>query len=114
MLTLFNLTPEDGVEKKRFSFVQIRKGLDELDRQAKLASAVESALRTPFQRAVIQLRDGVVLYQGLQDSLVPAGADDFLAQVAQLNETMPGGLAAIAASAPASRMTPPRRRRCSR
>ncbi len=44
VLTLLNLTPEDGIGKKRFTYAQIRKGLDELDRQAKLASAVESAL----------------------------------------------------------------------
>ena len=71
--------------------------MEELARQSKLADAVETPLRTPFQRAVIQLRDNVVLYQSLQDSLVPPGADNFLAQVARLNETIPAGLAAVTA-----------------
>ena len=78
VLALLNLTPGDGAGEKRFTYLQIQKGVEELARQSKLADAVETPLRTPFQRAVIQLRDNVVLYQSLQDSLVPPGADNFL------------------------------------
>ena len=84
VLSLFNLTPEDGVGHKRFSYDQLAKGLPELDRQSKLADGVESAVRTPFQRAVIQLRDGLILYQRLQNSLIASGSDDFLPQLAHL------------------------------
>jgi ABC-type transport system involved in cytochrome c biogenesis permease subunit len=97
VLTLFNLTPEDGAGKKRFTFSQLVKGLPELDRQAKLADAVESALRSSFQRAVIQLRDNVVLYESLGDSLVAPGVDDFLGSLTHFNETAPAGLAAVKA-----------------
>ena len=86
VLTLFNLTPEVGAGKKRFSFQQLVKGLAELDRQAKLADPVESALRTSFQRAVIQLRDAIVLYESLGDSLVAPGFDDYLGEVAHLDK----------------------------
>jgi ABC-type transport system involved in cytochrome c biogenesis permease subunit len=94
VLTLFNLTPEDGAGKKRFTFDQLARGIPELDRQARLADAVESAVRSPFQRAVIRLRDGVVLYESLQDNLLAPGVEGYLDRLAQFDGTVPAGLAA--------------------
>ncbi len=94
VLALFNLTPEDGAGRKRFSYLQLAKGMAELDRQAKLADAVESAVRTPFQRAVVQLRDGMLLYQSLQDTLLAPGVDGFLDQLARFDSLASAGLAA--------------------
>ena len=54
VLALFSLTNADGAGGKRFSAQQLAGKLNELERQAKLASDVESAIRTPFQRAVVQ------------------------------------------------------------
>ena len=94
VLALLNLTPEEGAGKKRFSFIQIAGGLSELERQSKLADAVESAVRTSFQRAVIKLRDDLVLYQSLQQSLVAPGDDHFLDQLGHFDATATAGLAA--------------------
>ncbi|MEO6995716.1 MAG: cytochrome c biogenesis protein CcsA [Lacunisphaera sp.] len=88
VLTLFNLTPENGGGKKRFTFNQLVNGIQELDRQAKLADGVESAVRSPFQRAVLQLRDGVLLYESLQDTLLAPGVEDYLTQLAALDRTI--------------------------
>ncbi|HVS52842.1 MAG TPA: cytochrome c biogenesis protein CcsA [Opitutaceae bacterium] len=95
VLALLNLSAEDGAGKKRFSIHQFAKNLGELDRQAKLADDAENAARTPFQSAVIQLRDGVILYQRLQNSLVDASGDDFLGQLAKLEQTLPAALQAL-------------------
>jgi ABC-type transport system involved in cytochrome c biogenesis permease subunit len=84
VLTLFDLAPGQGAGGKRFALAQLAKGLAELDRQAKLADDTESGIRTSFQRAVIQLRDNIVVYQRLGQSLAPAGADDYFEQVAEL------------------------------
>jgi len=97
VLALLNLTPEQGAGKKRFSFAQFAPGLEELDRQAKFADAVESAVRTPFQRAVVQLRNNIVLFQRLQSSLVAPGIDDFLGKLARFDAIVPAGLAAAQA-----------------
>jgi ABC-type transport system involved in cytochrome c biogenesis permease subunit len=99
LLTLFNLTPEDGAGKKRFAFNQLVKGIPELDRQSKLADGVESALRSPFQRAVVQLRDGVLLYESLQDTLLAPGVENYLDQLATLDRTMAAGPADDTAAA---------------
>jgi len=99
VLTLLNLTPDDGagVGKKRFTYLQVSKGLPELARQSQLAESVEPAVRTPFQRAVIQLRDSVILYQRLQGSLLAPGVPNFLEQLAHFDTVVPAGLAAVRA-----------------
>jgi len=97
VLTLFNLTPEEGAGKKRFSLNQLAPGLPELERQAKLADSAESAVRTAFQRAVLQLRDNIILYQRLQDSLVAPGVDDYLDQLIRFEKTLPAAVEALRA-----------------
>ena len=97
VLVLFDLTPEQGMGRKRFSVRQLIKGLPELERQARLAEGVEGPLRSSFQRAVIQLRDNVVLYQHLQDSLVPPGVDGYLDQLVAFVPRLPAALEALRA-----------------
>lgn len=90
VLALFGLTPQQGAGEKRFSAVQLAKGLSELDRQAKVADDVDNGARTSFQRAVIQLRDSMILYQRLQESLMPVGSDDYFDQLAKLPAALSG------------------------
>ncbi len=97
VLALLQLTPEDGAGKKRFTYAQLDKGLPELARQSRLADAVETPVRTPFQRAVVQLRDAVLLYQSLQASLVAPGFPGYLDHLGNFNQTVPAGLAAVRA-----------------
>jgi ABC-type transport system involved in cytochrome c biogenesis permease subunit len=93
VLALFDLTTEQGAGGKRFAAAQLAKGLPELDRQAKLADDVDSSARTTFQRAVVQLRDCLVTYQRLQQSVVPAGVDNYFEQVARLQQVLPSAVA---------------------
>jgi ABC-type transport system involved in cytochrome c biogenesis permease subunit len=97
VLTLFDLTPEQGAGKKRFSLDQLVKGLPELERQAKLADGTEGPVRTTFQRAVVQLRDNIILFQRLQDSLVPPGVDNYLDQLIAFDKTLPAAMDALRA-----------------
>ncbi len=94
VLALFNLTTDEGAGKKRFSFAQMVKGLPELDRQAKMADAVETPLRTPFQRAVVQLRNNIILFQRLQSSFVASGIDSYLDKLGQFDAIVAAGLTA--------------------
>ena len=89
VLAMLNLSTADGARGKRFSLVQLRPGLRELDRQAKLADEVEAPLRTPFQRGSVQLRNAVLLYQHLQVAIIPPGTDDYFAQLARLEAALP-------------------------
>lgn len=90
VLALFDVTTAQGAGGKRFAITQLANGLAELDRQAKLADEVDNAARTTFQRAVIQLRDNLVLYQHLQMSLIPVGSDDYFDQLPKLPAALSG------------------------
>ena len=94
VLAVFDLTTAQGAGGKRFSAAQLAKGLGELDRQAKLADDVDNAARTTFQRSVIQLRDSVVLYQRLQQSVMPADSETYFDQLARLPAALQGPKAA--------------------
>jgi ABC-type transport system involved in cytochrome c biogenesis permease subunit len=90
LLALLNLTPDDGAAKKRFSLHQLSPALKELEKQANLAEPVESAARSSFQNAVVQLRDRIMHYQSLQLGLVSPDSPDFFPELQQV-ESAPAG-----------------------
>ena len=83
--------------RSRFSFKQLEPKFAELDRQAQLAEPVDPQLRTPFQKAVIQLRDRVLLYQRLKHSAQTPDSADFLSELVQFQKALPAGVAAVRA-----------------
>ena len=95
VLDIAGLTIADGDGKKRFSYSQLESSLAEIDRQAKLADAVENPLRDAFQRGIVQLRNRLIAYQQLKHSLTPGDGRDFLGQLQQLQEELPTGVAAM-------------------
>jgi ABC-type transport system involved in cytochrome c biogenesis, permease component len=95
LLALLNIKEEDGVGKKRFAYAQFAPALGELQRQAGLAQPIEPQRRTPFQRAVIALRDNVALYVRLQASLVPPELDSPLSALGEFEEKLPARLEAL-------------------
>lgn len=99
VLGLLNLTPAQGTGGKRFSLEQLRSHLGEVERQARLADNVENAVRTSFQRAVVQLRDAVLLYQHLQASVAAPGDESFFAELAQLEQNPDAAVAVMNSSA---------------
>ncbi len=92
LLALLKLEPAAGAGGKRFSLGQLRPHLSEADRQARLAEAVEPALRNAFQNAVIQLRRAVAIHQGLRMSAGAADEERELDRLARA-ETKEGELA---------------------
>lgn len=99
LLTLLHLTVEAGAGGKRFAYAQLAPHLAELDRQARLAQPVPASERTPFQRAVLQLQEHLLLYQRLQQSLVPPDTTDLLDELRQFEAALPAGVAAARAKA---------------
>ena len=97
LLSVFSLQAEDGDGKKRFSFNQLQAALKELERQAALARPVEPAVRTPFQKAVVQLHTNLVQYQKLQYSLISPASDDFLGDLSRFSAGLGAGVEAVRA-----------------
>ena len=97
LLALLDLKAEDGDGKKRFSYLEISKKIPELERQARLAGPIESAVRTPFQKSVMQLYGALVQYQRLKHTLAPPTTEDFLAELLRFQKLLPTGVAAVRA-----------------
>jgi len=97
LLALLKLKAEDGAGKKRFSPDQIRPGLEELTRQARLASQDENNSRTPFQKAVLQLHSNLIQYQSLRFSLIPPDTTDFLGELRHFEAIVKPGIEAARA-----------------
>lgn len=97
VLALLNLRMEDGAGNKRFSAEQLAGKLGELDRQAKLADETDAPVRTAFQRAVVQLRNNVVHYQRLQNSVAATDSPDLLEQLGQVEAALQPGAAQVPA-----------------
>ena len=95
LLALLKLTETDGAGKKRFSYAQLTPGLEELERQAQLALPIEAQRRTPFQRAVVALRDNIGLYVRLQASFIPPELDEPLNTLRTFQDTLPESIGAV-------------------
>ena len=83
----------------RCSFEQLDPYLAEIDRQGGLAIELEPAQRNPFQRAVLKLRNNLVLYQQLKHSMILPEEHDFLTLLQELQENYGAGIAAVRARA---------------
>jgi len=68
---------------------------DEIERQAARASRIDPPARSSFEKAVVKLHHAVSLYQRLKQSLRPADADDFQAELAEFQKALEPGLAAV-------------------
>ena len=97
VLDLAGLKPEDGDDRKYFSFTQLQPQLAEIEHQAQLAEAVDEPARTVFQRQVTRLRETAVVYQRLKHSLQLPGSPDFLGELMQFQQALPAGVAAVRA-----------------
>ena len=94
VLAVFGFVPS---RQRRFSYDELQPNLKTVDEQAKLAQPVEPQLRSPFQRAVIQLQGNIILYQRLKYSLVSPETPDFLAELGQFQASLTEGVAAVRA-----------------
>jgi ABC-type transport system involved in cytochrome c biogenesis permease subunit len=86
VLALFGKQP--GTQEY-FSFNDLRSGLTELQRQERMAEAVDDGARTPFQREVVDLYQRLVLYQHLKASLNLEDSPDFLDVLVRFQQSLP-------------------------
>ena len=97
LLTLLNLRREEGLAERRFSFIQVEKSLAEIDRQARLAEAVDPQVRSAFQKAVVQLQSNIILYERLKESLISSNSQQFLAELFAFQNSLGASIEAVRA-----------------
>ncbi|MBV8900156.1 MAG: hypothetical protein JOY92_08615, partial [Verrucomicrobia bacterium] len=78
-----------------FSFDDFKPFLNEIEKQAQAAEQTDAQNRNAFQREIIKLRNGLLLYLRLKNSLQPEGSPNFKAEVDAFEQVVPAGLQAI-------------------
>lgn len=76
------------------AFTNLAPHLEEVEKQAERARAVDPQRRESFEKAVIRLSAGLAVYQRLKNTLRPEDSKDFAAEVAEFQRALGPGLAA--------------------
>lgn len=83
-------------DRKYFSYAELIPFLEKIDAQGGQVENVESARRTPYQTAIYNLRNSLMLYQRLKNSLRPEDSQDFSGEIDSYMKAMPAALEAAA------------------
>ncbi len=78
-------------EKKYFSYVDLTPFLKKIDEQGTQAGEMETVQRSPYQTAIFNLRNSLILYQRLKNSLQPDDADEFANEIDAYAQIFPAG-----------------------
>jgi ABC-type transport system involved in cytochrome c biogenesis permease subunit len=76
-------------DRKYFSFAELSPFLKQIDEQGEQSDKLQSVERSAYQNAVLNLRNALVLYQRLQDSLQPADAQNFASELDSYAAALP-------------------------
>jgi len=82
-------------DRKYFSFAELTPFLRSIEEQGEQSEKLQSVERSAYQNAIFNLRNALVLYQRLKNSLQPEGAQNFASEL----ESFENGLAAAGKAA---------------
>jgi ABC-type transport system involved in cytochrome c biogenesis permease subunit len=77
-------------DRKYFSFAEFSPFLKQIDEQAAQSDKLEAVQRSAYQSAILNLRNGLSLYQRLKNSIQPEGAENFTAELQGFASSVPG------------------------
>jgi ABC-type transport system involved in cytochrome c biogenesis permease subunit len=77
-------------DRKYFSFAEFAPFLKQIDDQGEQSEKLEGVQRSAYQSAILNLRNGLVLYQRLKNSINPEETDNFGAELKTFASTVPG------------------------
>src|SRR5215468_383791 len=77
-------------DRKYFSFAEFSPFLKQIDEQAAQSDKLEAVQRSAYQSAILNLRNGLSLYQRLKNSIQPESAENFAAELHRFESTVPG------------------------
>jgi ABC-type transport system involved in cytochrome c biogenesis permease subunit len=80
---------------KYFSFNELAASRDAIQKQSELAEQTEPQVRNAFQREIIKIKDALMLYLRLKNSLQVEGSPDFGKEVAAFERVVAPGMQAI-------------------
>jgi ABC-type transport system involved in cytochrome c biogenesis permease subunit len=86
VLGLFGWEQKD---RKYFSYAELSPFLKQIDEQGALSEKLQSVQRSAYQNAVLNLRNGLVLYQRLRNSLQPENVQNFASELESFEAGLP-------------------------
>jgi ABC-type transport system involved in cytochrome c biogenesis permease subunit len=88
------LLKQDGMH---FSWNQIQPSLETFDKENQRVQKIDAANRTTYENAVARMQQRLTLYVQLRNTVQPADASDWPAELAAYEKMIPEGIAAIKA-----------------
>jgi ABC-type transport system involved in cytochrome c biogenesis permease subunit len=76
-------------ERKYFAFAELSPFLKQIDEQGEQSEKLQSVQRSAYQNAIFNLRNALVLYQRLKNSVQPEGAANFEAELQSFENAIP-------------------------
>jgi ABC-type transport system involved in cytochrome c biogenesis permease subunit len=76
-------------DRKYFSFTELTPFLKQIDEQGEQADKLQAVERSTYQSAILNLRNALVLYQRLKNSVQPEGAENFATELAAFQSAIP-------------------------
>jgi ABC-type transport system involved in cytochrome c biogenesis permease subunit len=77
-------------DRKYFSFAEFTPFLKQIDEQGAQSDKLEAVQRSAYQSAILNLRNGLALYQRLKNSIQPEGTQNFAAELQSFENNVPG------------------------
>jgi ABC-type transport system involved in cytochrome c biogenesis permease subunit len=81
-------------DRKYFSMAEFSPFLKQIDEQAAQSDKLEAVQRSAYQSAILNLRNGLSLYQRLKNSVQPEGAENFTAELQGFASSVPSAATA--------------------
>ena len=81
-------------DRKDFSFAEFSPFLKQIIEQAAQSDKLEAVQRSAYQSAILNLRNGLSLYQRLKNSIQPEGTENFTAELQRFASSVPGAATA--------------------
>lgn len=76
-------------DRKYFSFTELSPFLKQIDEQGDQSEKLQSVQRSAYQNAIFNLRNGMVLYQRLKNSVRPEGVENFATELESFENLLP-------------------------
>jgi ABC-type transport system involved in cytochrome c biogenesis permease subunit len=80
----------EQTDRKFFSFAEFSPFLKQIDEQGDQADKLEAVQRSAYQNGILNLRNALVLYQRLKNSIQPEGEQNFVDELEQFASRVPG------------------------
>jgi ABC-type transport system involved in cytochrome c biogenesis permease subunit len=76
-------------DRKYFSFAELSPFLKQIDEQGDQSEKLQTVQRSAYQNAIFNLRNAMVLYQRLKNSVRPEGVENFATELESFEDLLP-------------------------